>query len=62
MQNRLKSKVVWAAVIAQVLAILLALGVIDAGQSEAINAVITAVLQLLVVFGILNNPENPSGF
>lgn len=62
MQNRLKSPVVWAAVVAQVLAILLALGAIDAGQSDALNAVVSAVLQLLVVFGILNNPENPSGF
>ena len=62
MQNRLKSPVVLASVVAQVLAILLALGAIDAGQSEAFNAVVSAVLQLLVVFGILNNPENPSGF
>lgn len=62
MQNRLKSPVVWAALVAQVLAILLALGLIDAGQSEAFNAVASSVLQLLVVFGILNNPENPSGF
>ena len=62
MQNRLKSPVVWAALVAQVLAILLALGLIDAGQSEAFNAVASSVLQLLVAFGILNNPENPSGF
>lgn len=62
LQNRLKSKVVWGAVIAQVLAILLALGVIDAGQSDAVNAVVTAVLQLMVVFGVLNNPTDPVGF
>lgn len=62
MQNRLKSPVVWAALVAQVLAILLALGLIDAGQSEAFNAVASSVLQLLVLFGVLNNPENPSGF
>ena len=62
MQNRLKSPVVWAALVAQVLAILLALGLIDAGQSEAFNAVASSVLQLFVLFGVLNNPENPSGF
>lgn len=55
MQNRYKSKVVWAAVLAQVVAILLALGAIDAGMGETINAVIASVLQLLVAFGILNN-------
>ena len=62
MQNRLKSKAVWVAILAQVMAILLALGVVDAGLSDSINAVITAVLQLLVVFGVLNNPTNPTGF
>lgn len=62
MQNRLKSKAVWVAILAQVMAILLALGVVDAGMSEAINAVITAVLQLLVVFGILNNPTDAAKF
>lgn len=62
MQNRLQSKVVWAAIIAQVLAILLALGVIDTGMSETINAVVVSVLQLLVAFGVLNNPSDPAGF
>ena len=62
MQNRLQSKVVWAAIIAQVLAILLALGVIDTGMSETINAVVVSVLQLLVALGVLNNPVNPTGF
>lgn len=62
MQNRLKSKVVWGAILAQVLAILLALGVIAAGLSEAVNALITAALQLLVVAGVLNNPTDPTGF
>jgi uncharacterized membrane protein len=62
MQNRLQSKVVWAAIIAQVLAILLALGVIDTGMSETINAVVVSVLQLLVALGVLNNPVNPTAF
>lgn len=62
MQNRLKSKVVWAAIVAQVLAILLALGVIDTGMSETINAVVVSVLQLLVAFGVLNNPTDAVTF
>ena len=62
MQNRLKSHVVWAALVAQVLAILLALGLIDAGQSEAFNAVASSVLQLLVLFGVLNNPTDKVNF
>lgn len=60
-QNRLKSKVLWAAIAAQVLALLVTLGVIDTGMSAAINGVITAVLELLVAFGVINNPTNPEG-
>lgn len=62
MRNRFKSPVVWTTIAAQVVSILLALGAIDAGRSEAINGVIVAVLQLLVAFGVLNNPTNGEGF
>lgn len=61
-QNRLKSKVVWAAVAAQVIAILLALGVIDTTLGQTINTVVASVLQLLVVVGILNNPTDGENF
>lgn len=61
-QNRLKSPVVWAAVVAQVLAILLTLGVIDTGMSETINQIMSGVLQLLVIFGVLNNPTDKANF
>lgn len=61
MQNRWRSKVVWTAITAQVIAILLALGVIDAGQGDTINNVIISVLQLMVVFGVVNDPTNASG-
>jgi len=61
-QNRFKSKVVWAAVAAQVLAILVALGVIDTGLSEALNGLCMSLLQVLVAFGILNNPTDQGGF
>ena len=55
-QNRFKSPVVWAAVVAQILSILVLLDVIAPTQSETINAVVAAVLQMLVAFGVLNNP------
>lgn len=61
-QNRIKSPVVWGAVVAQVVTILLTLGVIDIGISETINQIVAGVLQLLVIFGVLNNPTNKEGF
>ena len=60
-QNRFRSPVLWASVAAQILSILVLVGVIDTGLSETINNVVCAVLQLLATFGILNNPTNPSG-
>lgn len=61
-QNRFKSPVVIGAVIAQVLSILVALGVLLPEASEAVNAVVSSVLQMLVVFGVLNDPTNKAGF
>ena len=61
-QNRLRSPVVWGAIAAQVLALLVTLGVIDTGLSNAVNGVAVSVLELLVAFGVLNNPTNGTGF
>ena len=61
-QNRFKSPVVWGAVIAQVLSILVLMEVINPTQSETINGVVVAVLQLLVAFGVLNNPRDAGNF
>ncbi|NLF78226.1 MAG: hypothetical protein GX573_21235 [Chloroflexi bacterium] len=61
-QNRFKSPVVWGTVLAQVLAILVALQVITPTQSQLVNDVIVAVLQMFVAFGILNNPTTPDHF
>lgn len=61
-QNRLKSPVVWGAVVAQVLALLLTLGVIDTGTGDAINQVMAGALQLLTIFGVLNNPTDGASF
>ena len=57
-QNRWKSKVLWAAIAAQVVAILAFTGVLKAiGITEDwLNTVIGGVLQLLVLFGVINNP------
>lgn len=61
-QNRWKSPVVWSALVVQVLSILVVLEVITPTQSETINGVIAAVLQALVVFGVLNNPQAKDSF
>lgn len=62
MQNRLKSPVLWAALVAQILSILVLLEVIVPTQSETINAVVGSVLQMLTAFGVLNNPITPDRF
>jgi len=55
-QNRLKSPVVWAAIVAQVLAILLLVGVIGEEMSDTITAVVVGILQIAVMVGLLNDP------
>ena len=61
-QNRIKSKVVWGTLAAQILSILVLLEVVTPTQSEVINQVVGAVLQLLVVYGVLNNPTSSTTF
>lgn len=61
-QNRFKSPVVWAAVVAQLLTILLTFGVIGEGVESTINQIAAGVLQLLVIFGVLNNPADGENF
>lgn len=61
-QNRLKSPVVWAAVVAQVVTILLTLGVIGGGVGDTVNQVVAGILQLLVIFGVLNDPTDGEHF
>lgn len=59
-QNRWKSKVLWAAIAAQVMAILAFTGVLRLiGISEDwANTLIASVLQLLVLLGVVNNPTD----
>lgn len=60
-QNRFKSPVFWTAIAAQLLSILVCLGVVDFETKEALEGVVIAVCELLTVFGIFNNPTNKSG-
>jgi len=60
MQNRLKSKVLWVSIATQIVALLLALDIIDIGASELLNNLIITVCELFVTFGILNNPTAPN--
>ena len=61
-QNRFKSKVVWAAIVAQVFTLLVTVGVVDTGMSATLETVAMAVLEMLVAFGILNNPSDKQHF
>jgi len=62
-QSRWRSKVLWSAIIAQVISIGQLVGLwkkigIDAGL---IGDVAAGVLQLFVIFGIINSPTNNDG-
>ena len=57
-QNRFASPVLWSALAAQLLSMLIVLGVIDTGLGEVIEGVVAALLELLVAFGVLNNPTD----
>lgn len=61
-QARLKSPVFWSALLAQILGILVGLGVIGTELSEPLRMTITGILEILVLFGVLNNPTNKTGF
>ena len=63
-QPRLKSFVVWSAIVAQVISIFQLAGVFQAIGIDAglVGDIAAGVLQLLVLFGVLNNPTNKTGF
>ena len=62
MMKRLLSPVTLAAVVSQILSILIVLEVITPSESESINGVLAALLELLVTFGVLNNPTDEKHF
>jgi len=62
-QNRFRSPVFWGAVVAQVISIGQLTGIwakygVDTGVVGDVGA---GILQLGVLFGLLNNPTNPNG-
>jgi uncharacterized membrane protein len=64
MQNRFKSKVLWAAIIAQLITLMELTGAfkamgLDAGVAGDVAA---GVLQMFVLLGILNVPTDPDNF
>lgn len=63
-QNRLKSKVVWASVLATILMLAGHLGLYKKiGISEqTLQLCIDGILNMLVLFGILNNPSDSEKF
>lgn len=61
-QDRLKSKVVWLAVLAQLVIIAQVTGILTISDIEIINVSVTAVIQILVLMGILNNPVDKNNF
>ena len=54
-KDRLKSKVVWTAIIAQVLLIV---ALFMPEMSDTIKIVSTAVVEILTLVGVLNNPTD----
>lgn len=58
-KQKLLSPVVWAAVIGQV-AIILALFVPEV--TDTFKIVAAAIVEILTLFGVLNNPNNREGF
>lgn len=61
-QNRWKSAPLWIALAAQLISLLVIIGVIDAGQSDVLNGLIIAVCEVLTAFGVLNNPTSKTNF
>jgi uncharacterized membrane protein len=61
-QSRWTSKVMWVSAASIVVGTLVGVGIITPTESDKVNMVITAVLNLLGIFGVLNDPTNPEGF
>lgn len=59
-QNRLRSKIVWLAVLAQ---LILIIGfVVPIEISDTVKIIATAVIEILTIFGVLNNPTSKTNF
>lgn len=60
--ERFKSPVACAAIVAQVVTILIMTNVIDLQMGDQINQIAAALLQLGVLLGVLNNPTDSDNF
>lgn len=58
MQKRWKSKVLWVAIIAQVVSILVLTGIIDTGTGQQVEQIGALALQILTILGVVNNPTS----
>lgn len=61
-QSRFKSKVVWVAVLAQLVIIAQVTGLLTISQIEIVNVSVSAIIQILVLFGILNSSTDADQF
>lgn len=61
-KERIKSPVTLAAIVGQIVTILLMVGAISTGAGDTVNNVAAGVIQLLVLFGVLNNPTDKANF
>ncbi len=60
--HRLRSPVVWMSFFSQILSALVMLGVIGENWSGAVTGLISALLEALTVFGVLNDPTQADRF
>lgn len=60
MQNRLKSKVFWIAILSAIALVLKAFGLYEISD-EAISNLVNAIFGIVAIFGVINNPTNPKG-
>ena len=57
-QKKWQSPVVWTSIASQIASLLILSGAIDIAQAEIINLSVGIVLQVLVIVGIFNNPND----
>ena len=58
-KERLRSPIVWSAILAQILIII---GLFIPGIADTIKIVATSVIEILTIVGILNNPSDRKNF
>jgi hypothetical protein len=61
-QPKYKSWVLIASAIAQMLSILVMFDVVTLTQSEALNVLVVAIMQVLVAFGLGNSPDKKNAY